>query len=215
MQLPKYLARLTFEQVMIIILTAIIACCVLVQTKYMGEQARILADSEQRTRERDKPTVRITTLSYAIRYYDDDSGKPQEKSFVGFSIANASPFDITITSIGLELGIPIDNDGGVRSELYIPQVTSYKKWELSSFAPPHRLQYGETLQVLYDRADAVEQLKRHGSGNPARIRPRCHDSLGNEYTLDSWITWEEDGVIEFDGPEPGHITFEEWNLNPK
>ena len=215
MQLPKFLADLKFEQVMMILLTAIIAFCVVVQTINIREQARILADSEKRTRERDKPTVRITTLSHAIRYYDDDSGKPQEKSFVGFSIANASPFDITITSIGLELGIPIDNDGGVRSELYIPQVTIYKRWELSNFSLPHRLQYGETLRVLYDEADAVERLMRQGNGNPARVLPFCYDSLGNKHTMDSWITWEVGVMRGFDGPEPGHITFDEWNLNPQ
>ena len=215
MRVLKCLADLKFDQVMMIILTAIIAFCVVVQTINMREQSRILADSEKRNRERDKPTAKLTLLSHAVRYYDDDSGKPQEKSFVGFSIANASPFDITIRSFGLELGIPIDNDGSVRPEIYIPQITSYKGWELSDFSLPRRLQYGETLQILYDRADAVERLKRYGSGNPARIRPFCHDTLGNTYTLDSWITWEEDGVRAFGGPEPGHITFDEWNLNPK
>ena len=71
MQLPKFLADLKFEQVMMILLTTIIAFCVVVQTINMREQARILADSEKRNRERDKPTVRITTLSYAIRYYSN------------------------------------------------------------------------------------------------------------------------------------------------
>ena len=214
MRLPKYLARLTFEQAMMIILTAIIAFCVVVQTINMREQSRILADSEKRTRERNKPTAKLTSISHGVRYYND-SGKPQEKSFVGFSIANASPFDITITSIGLEMGIPIDKDRAVRPQISIPPVTSYKEWEISDFSLPRRLQYGETLQVLYDEADAAERLKRQGNGNPVRVLPFCYDSLGNKYTMDYWITWEVGVIRAFEGPEPGHITFDEWNLNPK
>ena len=40
MQLPKFLADLKFEQVMMILLTTIIAFCVVVQTINMREQAR-------------------------------------------------------------------------------------------------------------------------------------------------------------------------------
>ena len=210
MQPPQFLIDLTFEQGMMIVLTIIIAISVLVQAVYTSKQARILAESEQRNRERSVPTVKITPVFHTVQDGDDEFGNPNWKSFVGLTIANASPFDITITSIEFEQGIPIDSDSRISTVVWFPHVTRYKDSLLSNVSLPHRLQYGQTLQVMFDEAHVVEELKLNGGGTPVRVRPRCFDSLGNKHTMDSWIVWEESKISSFPGPGPGYMTEEKW-----
>ena len=130
-------------------------------------------------------------------------------SFVGFSITNASPFEITITSLGLELGIPEDNDGAFTSQIDFPHITKFKDRELSDSTLPRRLTYGESMRILYNETDVVEELRVQGNDQPARVRPQCYDSLGNKHTMDSWITWEKGGFAAFDGPGSGYLIKEE------
>ena len=203
MGLSELFDTVEFNELIMIILTVIIAFSAYSQAKNTKKQAQLLKQSEERNRERHNPKIRMMLVDHIVQ---DDTNWI---SYVGFSITNASSFDVTIISLGLELEIPEDNDGPITLKTDFPHVTKFKDRELSDSTLPRRLKYGESLRILYDETGVVERLRAQGSDQPARVRPQCYDSLGNKHTMDSWITWKKGGVAYFDGPRPDYLTAEE------
>ena len=86
MNLPAFFT-LTFDQLMMVVLTIIIAFSVVVQAifsgkqaKYVKEQVRLFAESEARSREREQPRIRITHASYRLGEGQDADGNAQQKA---------------------------------------------------------------------------------------------------------------------------------------
>ena len=69
-----------FDQVINIVLTAIIAISVFFQAKYAKQQARVLINTEDTNRKKDKPNVRIILAHHSIQdgKGDADSDQPKE-----------------------------------------------------------------------------------------------------------------------------------------
>ena len=109
MELPRFVIEVTFDQWLMIALTVVIATAVIAQAVYTGRQARLLAETEQRHANRERPWLRITLLFNPVQGENDEVGNPTWIRYVGFTVVNASLFDITVTHIDLELGIPIAN----------------------------------------------------------------------------------------------------------
>ena len=85
MNLPPYFT-LAFDQLMMVVLTIIIAFSVVVQAifsakqaKYVKEQARLSAESEARSRERERPRIRITHACYGFGEGQDADGNMMDK----------------------------------------------------------------------------------------------------------------------------------------
>ena len=196
------LQNLVIDDVLMVVLTAIIASAVRSQAKYTRQLAEITLQTERRVRERNKPEVKLVPSRYDYQTGDEDTWK----SFVGFSITNASLFDVIITSISLGLGIPVDRiRGPFTSSIQLSHIDRHRGATLSDCSLPRRLQYGESMRVLYDEDEAIGALKREGGGQPVRIRPQCGDSLGNRHTMDYWVIWDKNSIAGFPDPGPGLI----------
>ena len=193
MGLSELFDTVDFDELIMIILTCIIAFSAYSQAKNTKKQAQLLKQTE----ERHNPQIRIVSLFYLV------------DSYVGFSITNASPFEVTLTSFSLGLGIPEDNGGSFAPQIDFPHITKFEDRELSDSTLPWRLKYGERMQILYNRTDVVEGLRARGNDQPARVLPQCYDSLGNKHTMHCWVTWEKDSYTAFEGPGPGYLTEEE------
>ena len=207
-----------FDQVINIVLTAIIAISVFFQAKYAKQQARVLIESEETNKKKGKPNVRIVLAHHSIQDGKGDTDSPKWVCFVGFTITNASLFDITITIVDFEVGIPENKQGSVPLSMQLTEITKYKGRELSNVNLPQRLKYGDTIKLLYNEKYLVESFKSDGDNMPIRVRPRCYDSLGNIHTLGTWVTWSEGRVTNYsDGPGPGLLNHDEWmaSHNPK
>ena len=200
-----FLQNLETDDVLMVVLTAIIASAVRSQAKYTRQLAEITLQTERRVRERNKPEVKLVQCRH-----DFQTGGTW-KSFVGFSITNASPFDVIITSISLGLGIPVDRiRGPFTPSIQLSHIDRYRGATLSDCSLPRRLQYGESMRVLYGEDDAIAALKHEGGGQPVRIRPQCDDSLGNRHTMGHWAIWDKHSIAGFPDPGPGLITEEQW-----
>ena len=219
MNLPPYFT-LAFDQLMMVVLTVIIAFSVVVQAifsakqaKYVKEQARLFAESQARSRERERPRIRITHATYGFSEGQDADGNAHQKAFRGLILANASLHETTITAVEFEVGVPIDSPID-SSKVPVPSlqfspVYEYKGTKLS--APlPQRLRHGETMRVLYDEDVLLAHLERHGEGQPSAVLPVCHDSLGNKHAADAWTVWGKNSLGSLNGPGPGYTTWDEW-----
>ena len=196
--------NITIDDVLMVVLTGIIAWSVLWQARYTKRLAEISIQTEKRVRDQSKPEVKFTHSSHSIQTGDT------WESFVGFSITNASPFDVTITSVSLGLGILVDKiHGPFTPAMQFSHVRQYRGSTLSDWSLPCRLRHGESILVLYDEDDAIAALKREGGGQPVRIRPQCYDSLHNRHTMDSWIVWDKNRIAMYDDPGPGLIAEEQ------
>ena len=213
MELFGHLRALDFNEVIMVALTVIIAVSAYSQARsakkqarYAREQAQKLAEAEQRLRDRDEPKIQLSNL---VQHVGENS------LFVGFSITSASPFAVTLTSFTFELGIPVNSTGHFVPEIMFSAGVSEREGiKLSDASFPHRLQYGETIRVLYDADEFMkflEDLRLKGElEHPARIRPICYDSLGNRHRMKSWISWNRRAISSFDDPGPGLVTIDEW-----
>lgn len=219
MESSELFSSLTIDDVFMVVLTAItvvltgiIAWSVRSQAKYtkqLADDTKQLTDisiqAEKRAREQNKPKVKFTSHSYDI------GTDGTRKSFVGFSITNASPFDVTITSFSLRRGIPLDRlRGRFPQTIEFRRIDQYRGSAVSDFSLPQRLQCGESMRVLYDEDDAIATLRREGNGQPVRFRPQCHDSLGNTHNMEYWVVWEKDSLAGFPDPGSGLIPEEQW-----
>ena len=218
---------LTFDQLIMIALTLIIALAVAgqaifswqqakfsgQQAKYVKEQARLFAESEARSRERERPRIKITHASYGFDEGHPADGNAQHKDFIGLILANTSLHETTITAVDFEVGVPIDSpiDSSKvpAKSLQFSPVYKYKGTKLSD-PLPQRLRHGETMSVLYDEDVLLARLERHGEGQPSAVLPVCHDSLGNKHAADAWTVWGKNSLGGRLDPGPGYITWDEW-----
>ncbi len=92
---------------LLLALTTAMTVSVALQAKFTRDMAKIANEAERRAREREKPRIELVTYSYGS-HYTDASGKVETTDFCGFSIRNASKFDIVISNWSLEVGIPLD-----------------------------------------------------------------------------------------------------------
>lgn len=206
---------LTLNEILMVILTFIIAVSVGLQAKFMRDQAKITRDqanlakeAEARQIQKEEPKIKITASHHSLED-EDEWGKRKRVNYLGFAITNASPFDVTIAYAWLELGIKEDDDYAISRKIDIPHLTQYKKQEISDSTLPHRLQYGETITILYEETNILWHLTKAGGGQPARVRPQCSDSLGNIHSLDYWVVWNVGSLAAYNGPGPGYQTSEE------
>ena len=161
---------------------------------------------------REQPKVTITLTSSSVDESTDTEGKRYpKKDFVGFSFANASPFDITITSVGFDVGVPVSAPDWPAQQVNFFPVSEYNGTKLSDDGLPHRLRYGEQMRLLYDEETVIWYLRRHGEGVTPPVRPFCYDSLGNKHSADVWRYFELKRVRRA-APDPGpdHTTWDEW-----
>ena len=217
---PATYFTLTFDQLMMVALTVIIAGSVVGQAvfarrqaRYAREQARLFAESEKRQRERERPRISFTHARQGFSDMRNKDVSLRGKEFLGFILANASTLDITITHIDFEVGVPADLPFD-RSKIPAPSlqfsaVGNYGDTKLSD-ALPKRLRHGETMQVLYDEDEFLAGLERHGGGTVPPVLPVCHDSLGNRHAADNWTIWGKNYLGGSDGPGPGRVTWHEW-----
>ena len=174
---------ITLPEVLMVVLTIVIAAAVGVQAKYTKQLADLSAQSEKRLRMRNEPRI-------LIGHYIRSIGLPDEQiSFKGFSITNASPFDVTITQFSMGLGIPADGRGPVQLAALPPHVNQHNGEQISDFSLPRRLQYGESMHVLYDEETVIAELgSEEEEDRTVRFRPQCQDSLGNRHAMNQWVS---------------------------
>ena len=208
MDISTLLLSVTFDRVIMVLLTAImvlltaiIASSAWSQAKSTQRQARLLEQQMEGEKARNTPKVSFNRNTYTY----------EQISFHGFTLTNSSPFDITITWFGLLGGIPEPEWHKTFTPIFNPPpIEEYKGHKLSDCRVPHRLKYGETMTVYFD--DFVNfLLKNKETGQPIRVKPYCYDSLGNRHTMDNWLMWGKDSSAAFLDPGPGFITEEEWH----
>lgn len=209
--MPKHcgsslISSLSIADLMMVLLTAIIAISVFWQANSTRDMTRMYRDQHELDVDRSEPKVRIGLHLFS---FWRDTG---QKHFHGFTITNANHFEITITYIELELGVPVNHKGSYTAYLGVLPKRGYQGTPLSDFSLPHRLKYGESIKVLYDSEELFErQHSTINEQNPARYRFRCMDSLGNTYHHDSWMVHESDGPRSFPDPGSGIIAVSERN----
>jgi len=202
---------LTLNQWINIALTAVIVVAVSAQAWFTRTQARLLKESEQRARDRDKPTVRIVPLNHDVDWLDP-AGQLTTTSFQGFSVTNAGFVDVEIISFSFELGrLPTSgDDDSPTAEIVFPSVKSHQQATISTMSLPHRLRHGESFKVLYDMTQLVEESTKIGGEASVHMRPFCQDSLGNKHIPEHWVVYRENSISFEDGPSPGRISDEDW-----
>ena len=204
---------ITLNQWINIVLTVVIVFAVSAQAWFTRAQALLLKESEQRARDRDKPSVRIVPLTSHIKY-SGPSGDTKFTTFQGFTVTNAGFIDVQITAFAFEIGRVISRgeDHFPTTEVVFPPVTQFEQATISTISLPHRLRYGESFSVLYDLAQLVAESARLGGETPVHMRPYCQDSLGNKHVPGHWTIYQDLSMfISVDGPSPGRISEEDWS----
>ena len=209
---------ITLNQWINIVLTVVIVIAVGAQAWFTRAQARLLKESEQRARDRDKPRLRIVSSSHGVSRIDSSDNYTQT-SFKGFTVTNAGFGDIEITHFAFEVGRmhSTEENESPTNEVHFPPVTQHDQTILSTMSLPHRLRPGESFVVLHDAKQLVSESTQIGDGTPVPMRPYFLDSLGNKHMPDHWIVYKEENSVAFtEGPSPGRISEEDWNrLKPK
>ena len=183
------------------VLTFVIAVAVVLQSMFSIRQERTAKRQFRLTQElmqKESPHVKFALDSH------EHSRQGDIVLFEGFSVTNHSRFELVISSWGLQFGV----EEGFESRRKVTQPTLAKEFDgsrLSDFSSPHRLRYGESVRFLFAEHDLAFSVKGK------RVRPFCHDSLGNPYTF-VWVDWtkvSENKISAHDFPGPGLITPEE------
>ena len=203
---------LSLDQWINIILTALIVIAVCAQAVFTYRQARLLEEAGQRKQDRDKPSIRIVSLTHVVDRLEP-SGGLETASFYGFTVTNAGFVDVVIASFAFETGRAASSgeDDAPTAEIVFPPVTRHDQSAVSTMSLPHRLRHGESFSVLFDRMQLVEESTRIGGEIPVHMRPYCSDSLGNKHKFDGWIVYQKGNSTSYvTGPSPGRISEEEW-----
>lgn len=200
---------MTLHEWLLLTLTGAMTVSVALQAKFTRDMAKIANEAERREREREKPRIELIDYTYGY-HYTDASGKVESEDFEGFSIRNASKFDIVISNWSLEVGIPIDDPKTVERNRYLRPARTHRGQQISDPDTPRRLQYGEKMKVLFHRDEILLNLKRN-DGTIVRVRPQCQDSLGNTYKLSHWMEWDVERRVSssYGNPGDGYVTSEE------
>lgn len=168
------------------------------QAEISNSQLELTKDSESRKREMEKPNVKITWSTYTHGRSGAD-GSLQKTSFDGFIITNMSRLDVTIVERGFERAIKKGDKPKLVHVSFAP-AEEFDGTILSDMDVPRRLQYGETMKVLYPRSSRM---------GPARVRARCRDSLRNKYYADHWVEYTNELVSLYGEPGDGYVSLEE------
>ena len=196
---PVGISSVTLDQWMIIVLTVIIAVAVVVQAWSTVKQARISDEMRRREDERTRPRLIVESTNLVS----------SDASFVGFNVTNASPFDVTVTSLGCECAIPLDSEGPVTILTDFPNpVQTHNGNGISTMSLPHKLGHGETFTVLFDRKNIQDHLADGGASE--LVRPQFRDSLGGMHTSVPWIAYKGSATVMHPDPGPGYGNEEDW-----
>ena len=210
--------NVTFAEILMVVLTCIIAGAVIAQSWYMRLQTKVMqsqakhtealtnlaVETEKRARERDTPTIRI---SHKGRSFTDGT------TLEGFTLTNASPFAVIITHFSFGLGVPVDEEGKIigpfTPAMDVRPIHSYKGKVISDWSFPRRLQYGESMYALFDPEEVRQSLEPIlGKDRPLRFRPQCYDSLGKRHVMSGWVSWEAPNTIAvFEDPGPDLVPY--------
>lgn len=106
-----------------------------------------------------------------------------KRHFEGFTLTNVGIPTVTIIGAHISPGIPVTDTQTVGVHLGLGWTKEIYGKTISDFQPPHRLQAGDRIEVLYD----LDKLAAHIDPGQ-RIRYECQDSLGNAYVL-GWIDY--------------------------
>lgn len=171
-----------------VILTLIIAASV-------AWQAWITYRAEKRYAEMERPKIKISLYS---RF-----------NFQGFQATNIGRIDVTITSMILECPTrDKPEEYGTISITGFPGKIEFRGDIICDPRLPYRLSPGDSVLSIYP-LDELENVQRdHETGKTIRLRPKCEDSIGNEYH-GPWVTWKNKTTTLYNGPGPGYITPEE------
>ena len=200
---------MTLHEWLLLALTSAMTVSVALQAKFTRDTAKVAKEAERREREREKPRIELVAYSYGS-HYTDASGKVERTEFFGFSIRNASKFDIVISNWSLEVGIPIDEPHVFESHRHLNPARTHRGQQISDPDTPRRLQYGEAMKVVFHQEEVLLNL-RCDDDTIARVRPQCQDSLGNTYKLSHWMEWDVERRVSaaHDTPGDGYVTSEE------
>ena len=200
---------MTLHEWLLLALTGAMTLSVALQAKFTRDMAKVAKEAERREREREEPRIELVAYSYGY-HHTDASGKVESDDFEGFSIRNASKFDIVIANWSLEVGIPIEEPKAIEQTLLLSPASTHRGRQISDPDTPRRLQYGEDMKVVFHQEEILRNLRR-GDGTIVRVRPKCQDSLGNTYRLSHWVEWDVERRVSaaHDSPGDGYVTSEE------
>ncbi len=212
---------LDVQQLINIGLTAIIMLAVVAQawsahaqTRFMRDQGRLLEESERRARERDEPKLHFSYLSHEISLFDESNCLTTPRIFEGFMVQNTGFTEVEIVSFAFELGmmrISTETTEVPASAIGFRPVREDSKTVLSTMKLPHRLRRGESFKVFFDKEKLVQRSLREGGGTSVRMRPYCHDSLGNKFVANHWFTYRDiRSLAAYGSPSPSRISQEDW-----
>ena len=201
------LCRLTLSEILMVVLTGIIACSAIWQARTVREQATLMARAMEVEERRNRPAAKVRTSSHS--FGKTGPGDERETTrFVGFSMTNSGVVEIEVVGWALQLGLK-EEDSVLSTWPLLNPEESFNGKRLSDVDLPRRLKHGETVKVLFREEELLAQLRREGDGVVARVRPEFQDSLGNTYSMDHWVEWAEGSIAAHDGPGPGYLTPEE------
>lgn len=111
------------------------------------------------------------------------TGGDGKGNFGGFFLTNVGIPAVTIVGAQIASGIPVTDTQTAGRYLGLGWTKKSNGEMISDFQPPHRLQSGDRITVLYNLDKLATYLD---SGQ--RVRHECQDSLGNTYVSD-WIDY--------------------------
>ena len=168
-----------------IVLTGVIALAALYQAWFIWKQARILKASENRAKERDVPSMRMTPLtrSFTRIVLNQHTEEVTETSYAGFTVTNAGFVQVEITSFSFEVGwLPSTaTQDAATARISFEPVRLHGDSTVSTMSLPHRLRHGESFHVLFDRDQLIRESAKLDGETPIHLRPYCNDSLGNKH----------------------------------
>lgn len=187
------------------VLTLVIAGLTLLMVFLVRKQWRVQEASEERWRQRDEFRVKVSERRHRM-------GPTFSGGLAEFTVANEGLVDVEIHSFAFEVGaLRKGTPGDSTAEIHLHPEKPDHGPAVTIMSLPHRLQPAESFSVFFDRDRLVEESARLGDGEPARLRPFCHDSLGRKFFMGQWITYVSDLQTSL-GYEPGEDRISEEDL---
>ena len=178
--------------VVLAVLTLIIAGLTLLMVFLVHKQWRVQNATEERSRERDIPRIKISAERHRM-------GPTFGIELAELTVANDGLVDVEIRLFAFEVGaLRKDSPGISTAEIHLTPRTPDHGPAVIVMSLPHRLQPAESFSVFFDRKLLVEESVKLGGGAPVRLRPFCRDSLGNKHTMDRWIGYCPDNHTAFE-----------------
>ena len=179
-----FVCRLSLHDCVMIVLTLVIAGSAVHQTKLIRDQAALLREQQDRLT---RPVAKVVaTSTVMVRPKSSKSSELETTQLVGFRVTNHSPFPIIIENVLFEMW---NEDEGVRQVGLGDPVRTFDG-KLLSHDFPRRLQYGESMQVLYRKDNGAFKASN-------RIRATFRDSLQNAYPAPYWVKWTDTETVAY------------------